>query len=68
VIRRGGGDVLEDGPALGEQGEPAFSLGAEVAQEAVAGAGVDVEFLVSGRLLSGAACVARTSTASMTYG
>jgi hypothetical protein len=27
-----GGDVLEGGPALGEQGEPAFSAAAQVAE------------------------------------
>ena len=29
-----GGDALEGGPALGEQGEPAFSLAAEAAEQA----------------------------------
>jgi hypothetical protein len=28
-----GGDVLEGGPALGEQGEPAFPAAAQVAQQ-----------------------------------
>lgn len=32
-----GGDALEGGPALGEQGEPAFPLAAQAAQQAVAG-------------------------------
>ena len=34
-----GGDVLEGCPALGEQGEPAFPLTAQFAQQRVAGAG-----------------------------
>ena len=38
-----GGGVLKDGPAAGEQGEPAFSLEAEAAQQAVAGAVADGE-------------------------
>jgi hypothetical protein len=32
-----GGGVLEEGPALGEQGEPAFSLEAEAAQQGIPG-------------------------------
>jgi hypothetical protein len=43
-----GGDVLEGGPALGEQGESAFSPAAQVAEQCVAGAGADVGFLVAG--------------------
>jgi len=39
--------VLEDGQAAGEQGEPAFSLEAGAAQQAVAGAVADGELLVS---------------------
>ena len=39
-----GGDVLEGGPAAGEQGEAAFSLAAQAAQEEVAGELVVVEF------------------------
>ena len=45
-----GGDVLEGGPAAGEQGKSAFSGGAQPAQEKVAGALVDVEFSVRGSL------------------
>src|SRR5215469_11029297 len=48
-----GGDVLEGGPALGEQGEPALPAGAQAAQAAqqcVPRAGADVEFLVPGGL------------------
>jgi hypothetical protein len=45
-----GGDVLEGGPALGEQGEPAFSPAAQVAQQGVPGTGVNIEFLVPGGL------------------
>jgi hypothetical protein len=48
-----GGDVLEDGPALREQGEPAFSAAAQVALERVPGAGSEVEFLVSGGVFHG---------------
>jgi hypothetical protein len=48
-----GGDALEGGPALGEQGESSFSLAAEAAQQAVAGFRVRVEPLVSGRVLDG---------------
>jgi hypothetical protein len=48
-----GGGVLEGGPALGEQGEAAFSLKAEAAEQGVPGAGADVEFLVSGGVLTG---------------
>ena len=50
---RAGGDALEGGPALGEQGESAFSLAAEAAQEAVAGAVIRVELLVSAGVLDG---------------
>jgi hypothetical protein len=32
-----GGDVLQDGPALGEQGEPALSLAAQAAQQCIPG-------------------------------
>src|SRR6202000_2796412 len=48
-----GGDVLEGGPALGEQGEPAFPAAAQVAEQRVPGAGAGVEFLVSGGLFHG---------------
>jgi hypothetical protein len=34
-----GGDVLEAGPAPGEQGEPAFATAAQVAQQRVPGSG-----------------------------
>jgi len=37
-----GGDVLEGGPALGEQGEPALSPASEVAEQRVPGAGVNI--------------------------
>jgi len=47
------GDVLEGGPALGEQGESSFALAAQAAQQRVPGAVVGVEPLVSGRLLTG---------------
>jgi len=33
-----GDDVLEGGPALGEQGEPVFAAAAQVAEQRVAGA------------------------------
>ena len=46
-----GGDVLEGGPALGEQGESAFSLAAQSAKERVPGAVPGVGFLVPGGLL-----------------
>jgi len=48
--------VLEDGPALGEQGESALSAAAQVAQVAqqcVPGTGVDVGFLASWRVFHG---------------
>ena len=48
-----GGGVLEDGPSLAEQGEPAFSLEAEAAQEGVPGAGAGGEFLVSAGVFHG---------------
>jgi len=48
---RAGGDVLEGGPALGEQGECSFSLAAEAAQKAVSGFGVRVGLLASRRVL-----------------
>ena len=48
-----GGGVLKDGPAAGEQGEPAFSLEAEAAQQAVAGTVADGELLVSAGVLHG---------------
>jgi hypothetical protein len=37
-----GGDVLQDGSALGEQGEPALSLAAQAARQRVPGASADV--------------------------
>ncbi|WP_433359121.1 BRCT domain-containing protein [Streptosporangium sp. CA-115845] len=43
-----GGDVLEGAPALGEQGEAAFSRAAQGAQEGIAG--VEVEGPAVGRL------------------
>jgi hypothetical protein len=48
-----GGDALEGGPALGEQGESSFSLAAEAAEQAVSGFRVGVESLVPGRVLGG---------------
>ena len=48
-----GGGVLKDGPAAGEQGEPAFSLEAEAAQQAVAGTVADGELLVSAGFFTG---------------
>src|ERR1700745_1742192 len=47
------GDVLEDGPALGEQGEPSFSPAAQVAQQGVPGAGAGVRVAVSRRVFQG---------------
>jgi hypothetical protein len=52
-VPRAGGDVLEEGPALGEQGEPSFSLEAQASEQGVRGAGVDVGLLVSGGALDG---------------
>jgi hypothetical protein len=37
-----GGDVLEGGPALSEQGEPSFAPAAQATEQCVAGAGTDV--------------------------
>ena len=48
-----GGDVLEGAPALGEQGEPAFSQAAQRPEYGVAGAGADIEFLPAGWLVDG---------------
>lgn len=48
-----GGDVLDGGPAPGEQGEAALAAAAEVVQLCVPASGVDVEVLVSGRLSRG---------------
>jgi hypothetical protein len=48
VVRPGSGDVLEDGPLLVEQGEPAFSPSQEVAEQCGPGAGTDVEVLAPG--------------------
>ena len=45
-----GGDVLEGGPAAGEQGEAAFSPAAQPAQQEVAGALVFVGFPGRGSL------------------
>jgi hypothetical protein len=52
-VPRAGGDVLEEGPALGEQGESSFSLEAQASEQGVPGAGADIEFLVSGGALDG---------------
>src|SRR5215475_15427706 len=48
-----GGDVLEGAPAAGEQGEPAFAKAAQGTLDGVAGAGIDVEFLLAGGLFDG---------------
>jgi hypothetical protein len=48
-----GGDVLEDCPALREQGEPTLAAAAQVAQQRVPGARVDIQFLVSGGVFRG---------------
>jgi hypothetical protein len=48
-----GGDVLEDCPALREQGEPTLAAAAQVAQQRVPGARVDIQFLVSGGVSQG---------------
>src|SRR5262245_18261846 len=48
-----GGGVLEGSPALGEQGEPAFSLESEAAQERVPGAVTGGEILASAGVLHG---------------
>jgi hypothetical protein len=47
-----GGGVLEGGPALGEQGEPAFSLESQAAQQGVPGAVAGGELLVSAGVLT----------------
>src|SRR5690242_21476037 len=41
---RAGGDVLQGGPAAGEQGKAAFAGGAQPAQQQVAGALVLIQF------------------------
>lgn len=43
-----GSGVAEGAPAPGEQREPALAQAAQRALEGVAGAGVDIEFLVVG--------------------
>ena len=48
-----GGGVAEGAPAPGEQREPALAQAAQRALGGVAGAGVDIEFLVVGRLFDG---------------
>ena len=45
-----GGDALEGGPALGEQGESSFAQAAQGAEERVAGAGIDVQLAPVGGL------------------
>ena len=47
-----GGDALEGGPALAEQGQSSFSLAAEAAEQAVACFRVGVE-AVAGQVLDG---------------
>lgn len=47
------GDVLEDCPALGEQGKSALSLAAQVAQQRDPGAHTGVKFLVPRGFLTG---------------
>src|SRR6266487_1193803 len=46
-----GGDVLQDAPAVGEQGEPAFAQAAQRTLKRVAGAGIEVMFPAAGWLL-----------------
>ena len=46
-----GGDVLQDAPALGEQGEAAFGQASQAAQQRVVGAGVGVQGLPAGGVL-----------------
>lgn len=48
-----GGGVLEDGPALGEQGEPTFSLESQAAQQGVPGLVSGVELLVFAGFFTG---------------
>src|SRR5215472_5955459 len=48
-----GGDVLQDAPADGEQGEPAFTLEEHGMAKRVAGAGIEVNLLAAGWLLLG---------------
>jgi MFS family permease len=48
-----GGDVLEGCPALGEQGEPAYSAAPQVAEQRVPGAGSSVELVVADGLFTG---------------
>jgi len=43
-----GGDVLEGGPALAEQGESSFSLAAQAAEQAISGFRAGVGPLVPG--------------------
>src|SRR5258706_14930992 len=50
-LARTGGDVLEGAPAAGKQGKSAFTQAAQRTQDGVAGAGIDVKFPASGRLL-----------------
>jgi hypothetical protein len=53
TVRGVGGDVLEGGPALGQQGEPSLVTVVQVAEQCVPGAVVNVEFLVPGGVLEG---------------
>ena len=48
-----GGGVLEEGPALGEQGEPAFTLEAEAAQQGIPGLVAGCELWLPAGLLTG---------------
>ena len=45
--------MLEEGPALGEQGEPAFCLETEAAQQGIPGLVVGCELLASAGVLDG---------------
>jgi hypothetical protein len=52
-LARADGDVAEDAPSAGEQGEASFSQAAQGTLEGVAGAVVDVKFPAAGRLPDG---------------
>src|SRR6516164_7236088 len=48
-----GGDVLQDPPAAGEQGEATFTQAAQRVLDRVTGAGIDVEFPAAPGLFDG---------------
>src|SRR5271154_2099023 len=48
-----GGDVLQDPPAAGEQGEPSFSQAAQGTLDGVAGLGIDIKLSAAGWLFDG---------------